>query len=282
MRFGDAAIELGFLVQSQLDAALGHQFGYNNDALLVGSVNPMISILHDPFSQEAEQIRRLRSELVLRFDRQSRIKLAVLSPARGEGKSYVAASLAIALAQLGKRTLLVDADLRTSSQHYLFGLGVRDGLSSVLVNRLSLEQAVIQVMPKLQILPAGPQPPNPLEILRAPNFHALLEGYADQFDACIVDTYSSNLASDAQMVANQLGYAVVVTLQNQTSLSGLRHTLDDMHAADVHVLGTVLNHGLLLPLMGEETADQPAAGKKKKSWWQRFTRFITRSSAELR
>jgi chain length determinant protein tyrosine kinase EpsG len=267
-RFGDAAVALGFLSQAQLDAALDQQFGYDNNAVLVGKVDPVLTILHEPFSHAAEQIRRLRSELVLRFEENACVKLVVISPDRGEGKSYIAASLAISLAQLGKRTLLVDADLRTSSQHTLFGLGRRDGLSSVLAKRLPLEQAVIQVMPKLQILPAGPPPPNPLEILRAPHLDNLLDGYANQFDACIVDSYSAGLASDAQMVANQIGCVVVVALQDQTSMSALRLTLDDMRAADVEVLGCILNRG------GDgSTTPTVVAGKSgiknaiKRGWW---------------
>ena len=283
-RFGDAAIELGFLTQAQLDAALDEQFGYDNNAVLAGKVDPALSILHEPFSHAAEQIRRLRSEVVLRFEEGACIKLVVISPDRGEGKSYVAASLAISLAQLGKRTLLVDADLRTSSQHKLFGLGRRDGLSSVLVRRATLEQAVIQVMPKLQILPAGPQPPNPLEILRAPNLQNLLDGYANKFDACIVDSYSAGLASDAQMVANQIGCAVVVALQDHTSMSALRLTLEDMQAADVHVLGSLLNRGVghqADPSVVEDD-ENTSAQTDTRRWWQRLIARPGRRSGLMR
>ncbi len=80
----------------------------------------------------------------------------------------MAASLAIALSQVGRRTLLIDADLRNGNLHNLFSLGTPDGLSSVLAGRIAAQDALIPLMDNLHILPSGPRPPNPLEILRAP------------------------------------------------------------------------------------------------------------------
>ena len=241
LRFGDAALSLGFLSQMEIDSALGEQFGFGSKDLINGSADAKLRFFHSPFSKESEEIRRLRSELLLKFSTQERINIALVSASPNEGKSYMAASLAIALSQVGRRTLLVDADLRTGNLHSLFSLGSPDGLSSVLAGRISVADAMIPLMPNLQILPAGPRPPNPLEILRVPRIRDLLDACAGQFDAVVFDTYSSSLASDAQMVAHQVGYVLLMAQKDVTLLRDLRQTKSDMQAAGVEVIGTVFN-----------------------------------------
>ncbi|MDY7538222.1 polysaccharide biosynthesis tyrosine autokinase [Undibacterium sp. RTI2.1] len=241
LRFGDAALSLGFLTSDQLNLALSEQFGYASKNLLVGKAHPSLKILHYPFCLESEEIRRLRSELLLKFEQKDKIKITIVSPANGEGKSYMAASLAIALSQSGKRTLLIDADLRDSAQQDYFGLDRPDGLSSILAGRKLMDDVLIKLMPNLHILPAGPKPPNPLEILRAPNLHNLLASCWDQFDAFVVDTHASSLASDAQIVSHQIGAALVLARKDVTQLALLRQTMSDLQAAGVEILGTVYN-----------------------------------------
>ncbi|MFZ6846558.1 polysaccharide biosynthesis tyrosine autokinase [Undibacterium sp. RuTC16W] len=260
LRFGDAALILGLLTQGQLDQALGEQFGYASKDLLIGTAHPSLNILHYPFCLEAEEIRRLRSELLLKFEHQDKIKLVIASPAQGEGKSYMAASLAIALSQSGKRTLLVDADLRHSAQEKYFGLDRPDGLSSVLAGRITLESALIQLMPNLHILPAGPKPPNPLEILRAPNVQNVLASCWDQFDAFIVDTHAASLASDAQIVAYQLGAALVLARKDKTQLDALKQTMADLQVAGVDIVGTVYN----------QSEDNRVTNELATSWWKKI------------
>ena len=241
LRFGDAALALGYLSQSQLDQALGEQFGYSTKDLINGSADKSLKFFYFPFSKEAEEIRRLRSELLLKFSGNDKLKITLVSPSRGDGKSYMAASLAIALSQVGKRTLLIDADLRSGTLHEYFSLGKPDGLSSVLAGRIAAQQAMIQLMPNLHFLPAGPQPPNPLEILRAPRMRELLESCSDQFDAFVVDTHTATHASDAQMVAHQIGSVLLLARKDHTYIEDLRKTKADMQAAGVEVLGTIFN-----------------------------------------
>lgn len=241
LRFGDAALELGLLSQAQIDWALGEQFGYSSRELLNGVADASLSFLHQPFSREAEEIRRLRSEILLKLSHQQSLKVAVVSPASGEGKSYMAASLAIAFSQVGKRTLLIDGDLRSGDLHQLFGLGTADGLSSVLAGRASLTQVVLPLMQDLFILPCGPRPPNPLELLRAPRILELINSCAGEFDAFVVDSHALGQAADAQMLAHQLGYGLLVARQDQTLIADLREAREALQAAGVDVLGTVYN-----------------------------------------
>ncbi len=241
LRFGDAALSLGYLTQPQLDLALGEQFGYSIKDLLNGSADKSLKFFHHPFSKEAEEIRRLRSELLLKFGGEEKIKITLVSAASGDGKSYMAASLAIALSQVGKRTLLIDADLRSGTLHEYFSLGKPDGLSSVLAGRIAVSNALIQLMPNLYFLPSGPQPPNPLEILRAPRMRELLESCSDQFDAFVVDTHTATNASDAQMVAHQTGRVLLLAKKGHTLIDELRQVKADMQVAGVEVLGTIFN-----------------------------------------
>lgn len=241
LRFGDAALALGLLSQAEIDSALGEQFGVGSKDLYNGSADKKLRFFHAPFSKEAEEIRGLRSELLLKYGAQEKIKFALISPGTAEGKTYMAASLAIALSQVGRKTLLIDADLRTGNLHELFSLGVRDGLSSVLIGRLAMSDALIPLMPNLHILPAGPRAPNPLEILRAPRLRELLDSCHDQFDAFVFDTCAASESSDAQMVAHQIGVALLVAQKDLTVLSDLRQTRSDMQAAGVNVIGTIYN-----------------------------------------
>ena len=106
------------------------------------------------------------------FDRaEERQVLTIVGAERGEGRSYLAANLAIVFSQLGERTLLVDADLREPRQHYLFHLENQIGFSTLLAGR-SREEAIVRIpdLAGLSVLPAGPTPPNPLELLNRLNF----------------------------------------------------------------------------------------------------------------
>lgn len=242
MRFGDAALHLGFLTQSQIEAALGEQFGHSNQLQYSGLAGEKLTFLRQPFSRESEEIRRLRSELLLKFANQDQIRIAVVSAGTADGKSYMAASLAVALAQAGRRTLLIDTDLRNGDLHQLFGIENPDGLSSVLAQRRTLDEVALPLMPNLHFLPAGPLPPNPLELIRLPEIRRLLDQHAERFDAFILDTFPASLASDAQMIAHQTGYALLIARKDQTEIDDLRALKESMQIAGVEVLGTVFNH----------------------------------------
>jgi hypothetical protein len=131
----------------------------------------------DPFHACAEELRALRTQLVIRWDNAGvkARRLAIVSPGAQEGRSYLAANLAVAFAQLGQRTLLVDADLRAPRQHALFGLDAASGLAALLAGRAGRE--VLRALPDfgpLSVLPAGAPPPNPQELLSRPALGALL------------------------------------------------------------------------------------------------------------
>jgi len=172
LRFGDAAIQLGLLTETDIQRALSRQYDY--PYLMPGDdrVSEEVVAAFKPFSPIVEQLRALRSQLMLRWiDAEAGHKtLAVVSAGRGEGRSFTAANLAVVFSQLGERTLLIDADLRNPRQHQLFNLENRIGLSSVLAGRAELPETIVRIpgLIDLSVLPAGATPPNPQELLSRP------------------------------------------------------------------------------------------------------------------
>lgn len=245
LRFGDAAVGLGLLTQADIDFALARQFDY--PCLPAGDVtlSDKLVAAYRPASLIVEQLRALRSQLVVRWfgaDAAQRA-LAVVSAERGEGRSFVAANLAVVFSQLGERTLLIDADLRNPSQHTYFNLDQRaPGLSAVLSGRANGEAIVrIPSLVGLSVLPAGAVPPNPQELLARPQFTRLIEQVGKSFDVVIVDTPSAELAADANVVAARTGAALVVARRDYTPAPKVQSLTKALSDANSVVAGSVLN-----------------------------------------
>lgn len=243
LRFGEIALKFGFVKRGDIDHALAIQFGYssgepspNVPSKLTAAVNPGA-----PF---AEALRGLRSQLMMRwFDgTPGQTTLAVTSVDRGDGKSFVTANLGVIFSQLGERTLIIDADLRHSTQHMLFGLRNRMGLSGILSGRAGAEEIVqIESFPKLAVLPSGPQPPNPLELLGREEFALLLNEFSNQFDVILVDTPSAQQAADAQVIAQRAKGVLIVGRKDHTKSSELGQLASILAGSGATVLGTTLN-----------------------------------------
>ncbi|HET7362570.1 MAG TPA: chain length determinant protein tyrosine kinase EpsG, partial [Burkholderiales bacterium] len=134
VRFGEAARVLGLATQAEIARALARQFGLACIAPGAAPLGPELTAAYEPTGPQAEALRAVRDQLLLRWlERKPESRaLAILSAARGEGRTFIAANLAVVFSQLGSRTLLVDADLRNPRQHRIFGLDNRTGLSALL------------------------------------------------------------------------------------------------------------------------------------------------------
>jgi receptor protein-tyrosine kinase len=243
-RFGDAGKALGLLEQRDIDFALSRQFDYPYLRRGESRVSESVVAAYDPTSPQVEALRALRSELMLQwFNHDAAHKsLAVVSEARGDGRSHIAANLAVVLSQLGGRTLLIDADLRNASQHALFGLENRIGLSAVLAGRAGAE--AVQRVPELgnlSVLPAGVAPPNPQELLARPTFGVLLERLAEHVDFILIDTPPAAESADAQTVAARARSALFVLRKNHSRLWRVQAIAESVARARTAVLGAVLN-----------------------------------------
>ena len=244
LRFGEAGIELGLLTEADILYALSLQFDY--PFLQPGPNRPISSEVvaaYRPFSPEGERLRALRSQLQLRwFDEASkRTALSIVSAGRGEGRSYMAANLAVTFAQLGERTLLIDANLRAPRQHKLFKIENHMGLSSLLAGRMQ-EQVVTFVhgIPGLAVLPAGPTPPNPAELLSRPAFARILQQSMSTFDVVLVDTPAFESGADATLLARVTGASLAIARTNLTRTAAFNTLVANLEDAGSHVVGSVL------------------------------------------
>jgi len=247
VQFGEAALALKVLSKDDIDFALSKQFDYAYLSDQDQSVSPELVAAYKPFSRVGENLRAVRSQLMLRWFNTdpARKVMAIVSPGNGEGRSFVAANLAIVFAQQGERTLLIDADMRSKperSQHSLFKLGKSAGLSAILANRAGLEVAqLIPGLPGLAVLPAGATPPNPQELLGRPAFGDLLRIASQQFDVIIIDTPAGAEFADAEITAARAGAALLVARKN-TSLVPLASQLGQrLQDSGVALVGSVLN-----------------------------------------
>lgn len=244
VRFGDAAIQLKLLTHDDIDFALAQQFNY--PVLPRGGDNGVAEDVvagYNPQSDVIEPLRALRSQLTLRWLNDASHKvIAITSPGRNEGRSWLAANLATVFAQIGERTLLIDADMRHPRQHQLFNLNNSVGLSALLTGRAGKEIASrIHAQLRLFVLPAGIVPPNPQELLGRPVFELVLDRFTDQFDVVIIDTPAAVESADAQIVANRAGAAVMVARRNVTRHAHLTAAMQSFIQTGVNVIGSVVN-----------------------------------------
>jgi receptor protein-tyrosine kinase len=189
-------------------------------------------------------MRAIRGQLMLRwFDlSEQRQTLAIIGSQRGEGRSWLAANLAVVFAQLGERTLLIDADMRNPRQHELFMLQNKSGLSTLLAHR-SREEAIVRItdLVGLSVLPAGPVPPNPSELLNRPAFEELLAHARSSYDVVLIDTPSLSAGDDAAMIAVRAGAVVALARSRQTRVAAFNDIVAGLSSAGVAVVGSVLN-----------------------------------------
>lgn len=203
----------------------------------------MVAAYH-PYSPQVEALRALRSQLMLRwFTGEAGGKaLAIVSPGRNEGRSYLAANLAVVFSQLGERTLLLDADMRHGRQHQLFGLENQTGLSTVLAGRGSnIPAQRVPGLIDLSVITTGPTPPNPQELLGRDVFVKLLEKLAASFDVIIIDTPSGAGYADAQTISARAGGALLIARRNVTGLNGAGQFGASLGQLGTTLVGAVLN-----------------------------------------
>jgi capsular exopolysaccharide synthesis family protein len=190
----------------------------------------------------SEALRTFRTNLFFSSAEEGGHALVITSTSPREGKSLVSSNLAIALAQAGQRTLLVDADLRKPKVHDIFGLSQEPGLSNVLVGDAAMSAAVQETtVPGLSVLTAGRIPPNPTELLGAPRFGALMTTVRAHFDWIIVDTPPVMAVADATLVAHLATGVVFVVGAEMTSRHAAKRALDQLQHVHAKFVGGVLN-----------------------------------------
>lgn len=242
-RFGDTAVSLGLIKERDLQAALSSQYGYTYLYPGEGNLSEELVAAYKPFSPQAEEIRKLRTELLLRWFNAGHNVLAFTSPASKDGRSYLIANLAVAFAQMRKMTLLVDANMRTPRIHQMFNVSDSVGLSTILSGRASHYDGVNSVvaLPGLYVLPAGPIPPNPLELLGRTALTTLLKSLTERYQVVLIDTPCASTSTDASIIAERAGGALVLVRKDVTRTNELKKITDVLAAARTPIVGTVMN-----------------------------------------
>jgi Mrp family chromosome partitioning ATPase len=205
--------------------------------------SPEVVMLSDPTGPRAESIRVLRTHLVAQHIELGKRAVALCGPSAGVGCSFVAVNLAVALSQIGLRTLLIDTNLRTRGVDQLIrpsidAGGLRDCLAK---GQPYGEQTYIDVLPKLSVLFSGGPTGDAQELLASNGFEQLLGGCVRDFDFTVVDTAPGNLYSDAYRTASLIGYAIVVSRRDKTFFHDVKTLVDHIQADFGQVVGTVLN-----------------------------------------
>lgn len=244
VRFGDAAVALRLVTQDQVLQSLADQFGYLYANEERRRLMPELIGLNQPFSLQAEAIREIRMQLMMRVFGSKRPSpaLAIVSPSSGDGKTFFSANLAVSLAQVGGRTLLIDGDLRGPRLHAVFKIDNTVGLSSVLAGHI--DSNVVQQVPEasnLFIMPVGVTPPNPLELVERPAFRVLMRELTSNFDHVIVDTPAAVYGVDAQVIASRCGAALVLARKNESRVGVLQKFVSALTDSTACIAGVIVN-----------------------------------------
>jgi receptor protein-tyrosine kinase len=205
--------------------------------------SPKLILAHDPENPRSERLRALRTELLLLHDTgRGANMVAVLSSDPGEGRSQLCGELAISFAQLGRRTLLVDADMRKPQQHVLFGSTNEHGLSQAIAHNEKPYFHPVAGLPFMHLLTAGPVPPNPLELLSDGRFTNLLTEWRNSYEFIVLDTPPVSLCADGLAVATMAARALVLSRAQHTTYKSTRALLRRLASTQARLLGAVINH----------------------------------------
>lgn len=207
------------------------------------TMHPSLQVLHQPHSPAAEAIRAVRTSLFYnRGDDVEYRVIQVTSPCPSDGKSTVAANLAVSLAGANKRVVLVDADLRKPFQHKNFGLDNSVGVTSVLNGDCDWEAAVQQTpVDNLSVMPSGPRPDNPAEAVSLPDFEHMIDDLRAEFDVVIVDSPPLLAVTDAANITRHVDGVVLVTRIGRNTKPLARRATQMLRSLKANVIGLVVN-----------------------------------------
>ena len=242
LRFGQAAIALSRVRQEDLDKVLVNQFTLPQIQIEKGDLSKELVTAYKPFSRQAEVIRYIRAQLVLGVENSEKNILAIVSPSKRDGRSYLAANLAVAFALLGKRTLLLDCHLQKPRQDAIFRIEGAPGLAPMLSGRsdVSAGPTAIEKIPHLYVYPAGPCPSNPDELMASDAFGRFLVDARRRYDAVLVDTPPGDSSTAVDWIAARCRSALIIYRRDKISLSKARDFADRMKSR-ASVAGAVLN-----------------------------------------
>ncbi|MCP3867952.1 MAG: polysaccharide biosynthesis tyrosine autokinase, partial [Gammaproteobacteria bacterium] len=191
--------------------------------------SPELEAAHSPKSTASEAYRGIRTNILFSSADSEPQVLLVSSAGPQEGKTMTSANLAITMAQAGSRVVLIDCDLRRPKVHKVFNMSREQGMSNILVGKLEVKDAMQRAaIPNLSVIPSGPVPPNPSEILGSSRMKAMIAGLRQNFDRILIDSPPISAVTDAAVLTRSIDGAVIVIRSNDKSREMVRDSLDKL------------------------------------------------------
>lgn len=192
--------------------------------------------------QIVEAYKNIRMNLIYSLVDYNNKIVIVSSSIKNEGKTTTAANLAMSLSQFNARVLLIDADLRKSRLHKLFKISNKNGLSKLIIGECTADEAINKdVKPGLDVMAAGPLPPNPSELLGSVRMREILNDFSKKYDYILLDTPPVNIVSDALTLLDVAAGVVLISRQKYTQFNDLQKAVDSIKNVNGKVLGVVIN-----------------------------------------
>ncbi|RIL36302.1 polysaccharide biosynthesis tyrosine autokinase [Staphylococcus equorum] len=195
-----------------------------------------------PKSAISEKFRGIRSNIMFSNADKEVNSLLITSEKPSSGKSTVSANIAVTYAQAGYKTLIIDGDMRKPTQHYIFDLPNNNGLSSLIINKSTYGEAIKETnVNRLGILTAGPNPPNPSELISSKRFGEIYNELLEHYDFIVVDTPPINTVTDAQIYAQTIGNCALVIDGEKNNRNEVKKAKDLITKSGGKLLGAILN-----------------------------------------
>ncbi len=241
IRFGEAAVRLDLITEADIQQILAKQFDYPYLQPDDKTFSSLLVAAYQPFSPQTETLRAVRSQIMLRWIMHGHKSFTIMGVDSGDGASLFAANLSVVFSQLGEKTLLVDANLRTPSQHNVFSLQGTRGLSDILAGRADANViSKIESFVDLSVLPAGTLPPNPQELLNRTPFRHLNDQLEAHYDIVLYDVAALSAGSDALAIASRTRGVVMVVRKDKTQMKDIDAMVAKIKLCGADVIGSVL------------------------------------------
>jgi len=196
----------------------------------------------NPNSIISESYKTLRTNVLWSLEEKPLRTLLVTSPEPGAGKSTTVVNIAVSFAQLGKKVLIIDSDMRKPTQHDYFLKTNHMGLFHVLARQCPVQQCLLDThIENLTLLPSGSIPPNPAELLSSPRFSALIEELSVDYEIIVVDSPPLLAVTDAQVLATRCDGVILVLKSGKTKKQFAQKALSALKHVNANILGVVLN-----------------------------------------